>query len=130
MAVLDKAGVAQIPLQCVDGQGIQGRVPTGVSGYTWQNLVAAETPYDALMMYEVDGTAIQPYSHYTTNGTKLDGIFLGSEGYTTWGFRKETDAEQGTFWEARVLGANSNDPATGEPLFEGEITGFLKVYGS
>lgn len=129
MAVLDKAGVAQNPLRCVNGQGIQGYVPTGVSGNTWQNLVAADIPYDALLMYEVNGTEIQPYSHYI-NGTKQSGIFLGSEGYTTWGFKKDTDTEQGTYWEARLLGADSEDPSTGKPLFDGEITGFLKVYGS
>ncbi|KAI8315793.1 hypothetical protein K4K59_000729 [Colletotrichum sp. SAR11_240] len=129
MAVLDKAGVAQNPLRCVNGEGIQGYVPTGVSGYTWQNLVAADIPYDALLMYEVNGTEIQPYSHYI-NGTKQSGIFLGSEGYTTWGFKKDTDTEQGTYWEARLLGADSEDPSTGKPLFDGEITGFLKVYGS
>ncbi|KAF6806972.1 hypothetical protein CSOJ01_08476 [Colletotrichum sojae] len=129
MAVLDKAGVAQNPLRCVKGEGIQGWVPTGVSGYTWENLVAADIPYNAFMMYKVNGTAVQPYSH-SINGTKQSGIFLGSEGYTTWGFKKETDDEQGTYWEARVLGANSADPSTGKPLFEGEITGFLRVYGS
>ncbi|OHF00852.1 hypothetical protein CORC01_03926 [Colletotrichum orchidophilum] len=130
MAALDKAAVAQIPLQCVDGQGIQARVPTGVSDYNWENLVAAEIPYDALLMYFVNGTEIKPYSHYTTNGTQIDGVFLGSEGYTTWAFQKDTTSDQGTFWAARLLGANSEDPSTGKPLFDGEITGFLRVYGS
>ncbi|KAK1718752.1 uncharacterized protein BDZ83DRAFT_655034 [Colletotrichum acutatum] len=130
MAALDKAAVAQDPLQCVDGRGIQGHVPTGVSGYTWENLAVAEIPYDALLMYLVNGTEVKPYSHYTLNGTQIDGVFLGSEGYTTWGFKKETTSDQGTFWEARLLGANSEDPSTGKPLFDGEITGFLKVYDS
>lgn len=108
---------------------MQGWVPTGVSGTTWETVVAAGIPYSALLMYLVDGTPIEPYAHYAPGNEteRLPGIFLGSKGVTTWGFIQRESAEFGTYWEIRLLGEGSEDPITGEPLKDGEITGFLKV---
>ncbi|ROT41144.1 hypothetical protein SODALDRAFT_322342 [Sodiomyces alkalinus F11] len=134
LAVNDLQGYATNPLRCVGGpapgSGVQGLVPTGVSSYTWEPMVAADIPYSSLLMYKVEGTPIEPYALYNVDDDeRRPGVFLGSGGYATWGFRRQESAEFGVYWETRLLGANSQDPITGEPLFEGEITGFLKVWG-
>ncbi|KAL2758990.1 hypothetical protein ACRALDRAFT_1062071 [Sodiomyces alcalophilus JCM 7366] len=129
LGVNDRPGYATNPLQCVGATGVQGLVPTGVSAYTWEPLVAADIPHGALLMYKVAGTPIEPYALYSVDDDeRRPGVFLGSGGYATWGFQKRESAEFGDYWEARLLGANSQDPFTGEPLYEGEITGFLKVH--
>lgn len=126
MVVHNNSGVATIPFQCADGQGLQGRVPTTASGpydvsdYTWENIKINSSPsVDELLMYLVPGWDVEPYG-ISLNGTSLDGVFLGSNYTATWAFREYVDNEFGTYWLPRLL---HNSTAQ-----NGEVTGFLRVY--
>lgn len=92
--------------------------------------MAAGIPSSALLMYNVAGTPIEPHALYNVDDDeRRSGVFLGAGGYATWAFRRQESVEFGAYWVARLLGPDSQDPDTGEPLFEGEVTGFLRVHG-
>lgn len=122
--------IAKTPLQCASNQ-LQGRVPTGVSGYSWQPLVIAPYPYDASLIYGVNGSSVIPFEHYDVDtGVKQDGVYLGGyQNSTTWGLRYEPKAniDGNPFFYARFLGPGSQDPSSGDALFDGEFTAFIKV---
>lgn len=74
---------------------------------------------------------VEAYSHFDEAGTQIEGVFLGSAGYTTWGV-KWYQAGAGTldglpFWGLRLLVEGSNVPGTDEPLLPDEYRTFLKV---
>jgi hypothetical protein len=120
---------AKVVLRCYNDT-LHGFVSTGVSAFTWETLQFSPYPYDAELMYFVSGgPAAQAYSHYI-DSVKQDGVFLGANGVTTWGFRY-FDASYGCcgapFYQLRLLGPDSTDPSTGAPLQDGEFKGFLKV---
>ena len=77
-------------------------------------------------MYFVPGSDVVPY-HVTVAGDAQPGVFLGTAGVVAWGFTPYENAEFGKYWLARLLGPNSQDPTTGAPLHEGEVTGFLRI---
>lgn len=64
--------------------------------------------------YFENGVAPETYALMATNGTKIDGVFLGRGNVTTWAFRPT-----GGFWSVRLVGAKG--------LRDGEFAGFLKV---
>ena len=77
---------------------------------------------------------VEPYYHEDADGVRQDGIFLGSHGVTSWGVTYY-EAGAGTidglpYWFIRLLGPDSEDPVTGEPLGEGEYETFIRVDGS
>jgi hypothetical protein len=120
---------AKVVLQCYNNT-LHGFVSTGVSAFTWEILQFSPYPYDEELMYLVDGgPAAQAHSLYL-DGVKQDGVFLGANGVTSWGFRY-LDASHGCcgapFYQLRLLGPNSTDPSTGSSLQDGEFSGFLKV---
>jgi hypothetical protein len=124
--------VAKNPLRCSNNT-LQALVPVGVSQYEWQNLRISPYPYDAELMYLVDGgPEVQPYAIYV-DGVQQPGVFLGADATTTWGFRYyPADASCcGTpFYGMRLLGPKSADPTTGAPLQDGEFKGLVKVNSS
>lgn len=57
-----------------------------------------------------------------TGGVRQDGVFIGSRNVTTWGFRYQSASDGGPdYYEIRLLGLDGADPATGEPLRDGEF---------
>ncbi|KAL9106271.1 MAG: hypothetical protein Q9227_008670 [Pyrenula ochraceoflavens] len=117
--------IAKTPLQC-SSNTLQGHVPTGVSGYSFEPLVISPYPYDATLIYGVSGNEVIPY---TLSG--IPGVFLGGEGgVVTWGLRYEPAGSGGDnldFFYIRLLGPDSADPSTGEALYPGEFTAFIKI---
>jgi hypothetical protein len=100
-----------------------------VSGSTWEDLVIQDVyPYDAMMMYFVNGSLVEPYKH-VVEGREAEGVYLGAKGVTKWAFSPEgpDGREFGKHWVARLLLPGSEDPVTKKPLKEDEIVGFLKV---
>ena len=132
MAIVPRNDMAKTAVRCSKGS-LQGYVPTGVSGATWENLVISPYPYDAELMYMIKKSIpVEIYAHYQGT-TRLPGLFLGNGGVTTWGF-KYNDAAASCcgipFYLPRLLGPHSEDETTGAPLGKGEFRGFFKVGGT
>ncbi|KAI1342772.1 hypothetical protein F5Y15DRAFT_268660 [Xylariaceae sp. FL0016] len=126
--------IAKTPLQCEAGV-LQARVPMDLTAagaptsYAWTPLVLSPYPYDAALMWMIEGDAPQIFAHYV-DGVKQDGVFLGGyDNSTAWGLRYE-DADQGSsgpYYYARLLGPDSADPTTGEALYTNETRAFIKI---
>lgn len=120
---------AKVAMRCSNNT-LTGFVSTGVSGATWETLQFAPYPYDAELMYFVEGGPVAEAHELTLDGVKQDGVFIGSNGVATWGFRY-FDASYSCcgvpFYQLRLLGPNSADPTTGAALQDGEFQGFLKI---
>ncbi|CAI6097516.1 unnamed protein product [Clonostachys chloroleuca] len=129
--------IAKTALRCSDG-GLQAWTSTDLTpagaptAVAWTPIVLSPYPYDAALMYKIEGSAPQLYSHKdATTGEEIPGYFLGgADGATTWGV-KYYPADQGSYgrdyYYLRLLGPGSEDPSTGEPLHEGETKTYLKV---
>ncbi|KAH8653136.1 hypothetical protein BGZ60DRAFT_387014 [Tricladium varicosporioides] len=83
-----------------------------------QDLLLSPSPGDKELRYLTDGVKPETYAH-EINGVRQDGIFLGISNVTTWAFRR-TQAHP-EYYQIRLA------PGSGEPLYEGEFKGFLKV---
>ncbi|KAI1394463.1 uncharacterized protein F4822DRAFT_48345 [Hypoxylon trugodes] len=126
--------IAKNPLKCEEGI-LKGYLPTDLTdagaptSYQWVPLVLSPYPYDAALMWKIDGEAPQIFEHYI-DGEKQDGVFLGSyNGTTSWGL-KYNSANVGStrdYFYARLLGPNSADPVTKQPLAANETTAFIKI---
>ncbi|KAI2464023.1 hypothetical protein F4781DRAFT_414490 [Annulohypoxylon bovei var. microspora] len=127
--------IAKNPLKCDAGE-LQGWVPTDLTAagaptsYQWIPLVISSYPYDAALMWKIDGETPQIFEHYVGD-VKQDGVFLGSYNTSTsWGLKYEA-ANVGSsgqdYYYARLLGPNSADPVTGEALSANETTAFIKI---
>ncbi|KAI1767113.1 hypothetical protein GGR53DRAFT_143372 [Hypoxylon sp. FL1150] len=127
--------IAKNPLKCEAGV-LKGWVPTDLTdagaptSYQWTPLVLSPYPYDAALMWKIDGDAPQIFEHYIGD-VKQDGVFLGGYNTTTsWGL-KYYGADSGSsgqdYYYSRLLGPNSADPSTGAPLSANETTAFIKI---
>ncbi|CAH0053974.1 unnamed protein product [Clonostachys solani] len=129
--------IAKNPLKCANNT-LLGLVPTDLTAagaptsYAWTPLVLSPYPYDAALMWGIDGKAPQVYSHKdVTTGEDIAGVFLGgADGVTSWGV-KHQDADQGSggrdYYYLRLLGPGSENPSTGAPLGDGETQTYLKI---
>lgn len=77
---------------------------------------------------------VEPYYHEDADGVRQEGLFIGAHNVTSWGIKYE-EPSVGTidglpYWSLRLLGPDSEDPVTGEPLLEGESVTFIRVDGS
>lgn len=101
--------------------------PTNVQ---WSPLVLSPYPYDAALMWKIEGDAPQIFEHYVGD-VKQDGVFLGGyNGSTSWGLRWTLADGVSTrldYYYTRLLGPNSADPTTGQPLYANETTAFIKI---
>ncbi|KAI0594605.1 hypothetical protein F4775DRAFT_573397 [Biscogniauxia sp. FL1348] len=127
--------VAKNPLKC-DAGVLKGWVPTDLTAagaptsYVWTPLVISPYPYDAALMWKIDGDAPKIFEHYI-DGVKQDGVFLGAyENTTTWGLEYQA-ADSGSsgldYYYTRLLGPNSADPSTGAALGANETVAFIKI---
>ncbi|OTA54799.1 hypothetical protein K449DRAFT_389040 [Hypoxylon sp. EC38] len=127
--------IAKNPLKC-EGGVLKGLVPTDLTAagaptnYQWTPLVLSIYPYDAALMWKIDGDAPQIFEHYIGD-EKQDGVFLGSYNTsTTWGLKwhpENVGSSGQDYYYARLLGPNSADPVSGEPLAANETTAFIKI---
>lgn len=88
---------ARNPVECVDDK-LKIWTPTTVNAagapgpYKWTPLVLSPYPYDASLLYLLDGDQPTLYEHYI-DGAKQAGVFLGGFNTTTWGVEwQEADA--------------------------------------
>ncbi|KAL7622717.1 hypothetical protein AAE478_006395 [Parahypoxylon ruwenzoriense] len=126
--------IAKNPLKCEEGV-LKGWVPTDLTAagaptsYQWTPLVFSPYPYDAALMWKIDGETPQIFEHYVGD-EKQDGVFLGYNGTTAWGLKyypASVGSSRQDYFYARLLGPNSADPTTGEPLKANETTAFVKI---
>lgn len=97
--------------------------------YQWVPLVLSLYPYDAGLMWKIDGTAPRIFEHYV-DGEKQPGVFLGGyDNSTTWGLKYNLpyDGSPRDFYYTRLLGPNSADPTTGEKLKANETRSFIAI---
>lgn len=123
--------IAKNALRCNAATEIlEGYFPQGVSGYAWQQVNITDIPYDAELGWGWGqySTGVQAYEHFI-DGVQQDGVFLGQDGYTTWGVKWYADGDDNEdYWGLRLLGANSAVPGTnGTALLDGEYRTFLKI---
>ncbi|KAF2094318.1 hypothetical protein NA57DRAFT_60948 [Rhizodiscina lignyota] len=116
MTVTDDNQIAKYPMRCTPTSSnpaqIEAYIPCGVSGYCWNPLNIAPYPYDAELMWGVDGPAVQAYQHFI-GGVQQPGLFLGSQGVTKWGIERVAQGGAPTgqpYWTLRLLGPNSQVP--------------------
>lgn len=128
--------IAKNPLQCRDNK-LLGWVPTDLTdagaptNYQWIPLVLSPYPYDAGLMWKIDGTAPRIFEHYV-DGEKQPGVFLGGyDNSTAWGLKWSGpyDGSLTDFYYTRLLGPNSADPTTGEKLKANETRSFIAIDG-
>jgi hypothetical protein len=122
--------------QCNSALGagaLEALTPTGVSGYAWNQVNLSYYPYDAVLGWGFGqySNPVQAYSLFNETGAQMDGVFLGSDNYTTWGV-KWYPADSGSldgnpYWGLRLLGADSDVPGTDSPLYPDEYRTFLQV---
>lgn len=90
----------------------------------WTPLSVSPYPYDASLMYLVDGDAPTLYEHYIGE-EKQDGYFIGGYDTTTWGVQWHEPTGAGSynqsFYYIRLL-------PEGESLKANETKTFLKIY--
>ncbi|KAI9935057.1 hypothetical protein MW887_000678 [Aspergillus wentii] len=137
ITIVHKNDLAKIPLRCNDATPnlLEGRVETGVSDFSWQQLNITNIPYSASLMWglpEDESISVEFYNHYN-DGKKEDGIFLGANNVTQWGIKyygPDAGSHGLPYWFFRLLGEGSEDPVTGEEVAEGEYRTFIRVDGS
>jgi hypothetical protein len=128
--------LAKTVFRCNDALGdgvLEAQVPSGVSGYSYQQVNITYLPWDAELgwgfgQYSIPVGAYSLFDEET--GDQLDGVFLGNSNYATWAV-KWYPADAGSldgnpYWGLRLLGANSNISATSE-LYPEEYPTFLQV---
>lgn len=124
--------IAKNPLRCNAATEIlEGYFPIGVSGYAWQQVNITDLPYDAELGWGFGqyGTSVEAYEHWA-DGVKQAGVFLGQDGYTTWGVKWYADGDDDeAYWGLRLLGKDSGIPwANGTALLDGEYRTFVKIF--
>ncbi|KAI1474678.1 hypothetical protein K445DRAFT_323240 [Daldinia sp. EC12] len=130
--------IAKTALKC-DGGVLKALVNTDLTdagaptNAQWSELLfPSNAPYDAPLLWKItDGIAPQIFEHYV-DGVKQDGVFLGAYNTSTrWGLKYNPETSGSyhqDFYYARILGPNSADPVTGEPLKANETTAFVKIW--
>ncbi|KAI1496467.1 hypothetical protein F5X99DRAFT_71380 [Biscogniauxia marginata] len=127
--------VAKNPLKCEAGV-LKGWLPTDLTAagaptsYSWTPLVLSPYPYDAALMWKIEGEAPKIFEHYVGE-EKQNGVFLGGyDNTTTWGLKYQA-ADVGSsgldYYYTRLLGPNSADPTTGAALKANETLAFIKI---
>jgi hypothetical protein len=119
--------LAKSPLQCQDSR-LHVRTSTAVNpagapiNVEWTPLAVSPYPYDASLLYLVDGDAPTLYEHYIGE-EKQEGYFVGGHNTTTWGVRW-TPANVGSYrlpyYYLRLL-------PEGESLKANETKTFVKI---
>ncbi|KAI2466128.1 hypothetical protein F4781DRAFT_434757 [Annulohypoxylon bovei var. microspora] len=126
-----------IPFQCGNDSTLQAYLDMGFAGSRWQSLIAAGTPAESVFGFGLPDLLDPNYyletwyvwlrDHYPLHGVAQPDVYLGSANVTTWGFNYQNFTETGEYYFARLLGPNSNNPATGKQLNSGEFAGYIKV---
>ncbi|KAI1097204.1 hypothetical protein F4804DRAFT_328264 [Jackrogersella minutella] len=124
------AATGDIPFRC-GNDTLQAYLDMGFVGVRWQPLIAAGTPAESVFGFGLPDLP-DPNYHLETDlhlvdGVAQPGVYLGSVNVTTWGFNYQNFTEMGEYYFLRLLGPNSNNLATGEPLNRGEFTGYIKI---
>lgn len=89
MTIVSNNQFAKNPLQCQDSR-LHVRTDTALTrageptNVEWTPLAVSPYPYDASLLYLIDGDAPTLYEHYIGD-VKQDGYFLGGYNTTTWG---------------------------------------------
>ncbi|KAK2757115.1 hypothetical protein FQN54_005085 [Arachnomyces sp. PD_36] len=138
ITIVHRNDLAKNPLRCNSaqpaGSTLQANVPSGVSGYSWTPLQVADIPYSAPLMWGLEeeySHAVEPYYHVDADGVRQEGLFLGAHNVTSWGIEYVSSGFFGLpYWFIRLLGPDSEDPVTGEPLGDNESVTFIRVDGS
>ncbi|KAI0182088.1 hypothetical protein GGR52DRAFT_527384 [Hypoxylon sp. FL1284] len=110
---------------------LQAYLDTGIGGARWQNLIAAGTPAESVLGFGLPDLPdpnyhLETYRH-VIDGEMQPGTYLGAVNVTNWGLNYQNFTETGEYYYLRLLGPNSNNLATGEPLNLGEFTGYITI---
>ena len=96
--------------------------PTNVQ---WVPLVLSPYPYDAALMYKIDGEAPGVFEHYIDD-VKQDGVYLGGyDNTTTWGFTyypADVGSSGQSYYYMRLLGPDAG------ALGANETRAFVKIW--
>lgn len=136
----DPAAENRVSMRCVDNGTIQAQLDDGGGGVEWRDLVVAGTPAEQVLGFGLPSLPdpnlpLEPYAHVDASATaatarggeRQPGVFLGSGNVTTWGFNYQNTTEAGEYYYLRLLGPGQENPANGQPLYDGEFTGFIKI---
>ncbi|KAL8393940.1 hypothetical protein RB595_003631 [Gaeumannomyces hyphopodioides] len=104
--------LAKIVLKCSSG---------GLLAYdgTWTAVTRGPDDKAFLLVGQEGGAALQAHAHFLADGTQQEGVFIGSEGKTTWAYKYQLGLEGRKEFRVRLL-VNSDS------LEEGEFKGFLR----
>ncbi|KAI1454163.1 hypothetical protein F4805DRAFT_461095 [Annulohypoxylon moriforme] len=132
----------EIPFQC-SNDTLQAHLDMGFAGSVWQDLIAAGTPGESVFgfrlpdlpdpNYHLEPWYVRtlrdhrPLHSHLVDGVEQPDLYLGSVNVTNWGFNYQNYTETGEYYFARLLGPNSNNPATGKQLNMGEFAGYIKI---
>lgn len=89
MTIVSRNDLAKTALQCQSSR-LHAYTETALTragaptNFAWTPLALSSYPYDASLVYLIDGDAPTLYEHYIGN-VKQDGYFLGGYNTTTWG---------------------------------------------
>ena len=101
MTIVSNNQFAKTALQCQDSRLhawtdtalTAAGAPTNVA---WTPLALSPYPYDASLLYLIDGDAPTLYEHYIGD-VKQDGYFLGGYNTTTWGVQWQEASGPGSY---------------------------------
>ncbi|KAI0884581.1 uncharacterized protein GGS22DRAFT_200343 [Annulohypoxylon maeteangense] len=136
LPTIENKTAEEIPFQC-SNDTLQAHLNMGFAGTVWQDLIAAGTPGESVFgfrlpdlpdpNYHLETCALITMNLHLVDGVEQPGVYLGSVNVTNWGFNYQNFTETGEYYYARLLGPNSNNPATGKQLNSGEFAGYIKI---
>ena len=101
MTIVSNNQFAKTPLQCQDSR-LYVRTDTALTAagaptnVAWTPLALSSYPYDASLLYLIDGDAPTLYEHYIGD-VKQDGYFLGGYNTTIWGVQWQEASGPGSY---------------------------------
>lgn len=122
-------------MRCRDDTGLEGLVQVDDSTFDYRQVNISTTPWNAQLMWGLPEEHSQPitvYRHFI-NGEQQEGLFLGAHNVTRWGVQRQpgtAGSGHQPWWMIRLLGPNSEDQETGQPLMDGEYRTYLRVAGT
>ncbi|XPT01357.1 hypothetical protein M3J09_010493 [Ascochyta lentis] len=128
ISIVSNNQFAKTPLQCQSSR-LHARTATALTragaptNYDWTPLSLSSYPYDASLLYLIDGDAPTLYEHYIGD-VKQDGYFVGGYNTTTWGVQWQEPTGPGSynqpFFYMRLL-------PEGQSLKANETKTFVKI---